>query len=180
MGSGSVLVTVGATAAPPKSHRPPARTLTDVPPELEPPELARLMDFAERSRAGDWSLRSALVRYAQANPERVSRVLDLVRRIEFALHPHNKLLAKEGPLLWEAVQTGAAPASEPSALVVGLLQASAELDRLADDVVAWAVDRAGERPDAEVDSVVADVAQRLDELGVAREERQGPPPRRRS
>ncbi len=151
-----------------------------MPPELDPPELARLVDFAERPRTGDWSLRSALVRYAQANPERVSQVLDLVRRIEFALHPHAKLLAKEGPQLWEAVATGAVPASDPTALVVGLLQASAELDRLADRVVAWAVDRAGDRPDAEVDSVVVDVAQRLDDLGVAREERQGPPPRRRS
>jgi hypothetical protein len=148
-----------------------------VPPEPEPPELARLLDFAERSRAGDWSLRSALVRYAQANPERVSRVLDLVRRIEAGLHPHAKLLAGEGPDLWRAVETGRAPASQPGGLVVGLLLAAAQLDHLADLLATWAVDRAGERPDAEVDAVVHDVTQRLDDLGVAREERQGPPRR---
>jgi hypothetical protein len=149
-----------------------------VPPEPEPAELARLLDFAERSRAGDWSLRSALVRYAQANPERVSRVLDLVRRIEAALHPHAKLLVRHGPELWRALETGTAPPSAPDALVVGVLGAAAELDELADLLAAWAVDRTGHRPDAEVDAVVLDVAKRLDDLGVAREERQGPPRRR--
>jgi hypothetical protein len=148
-----------------------------VPPEPEPPELARLLAFAERSRAGDWSLRSALVRYAQANPVRVSQVLELVRRIEAGLHPHARLLADEGPDIWRALETGAVPA--PRALVVGLLGAAAELDHLADLLAVWAVDRATYRPDAEVDAVVRDVTKRLDDLGVAREERQGPPPRRR-
>ena len=149
-----------------------------VPVDPEPPELARLLDFAERPRTGDWSLRSALVRYAQANPERVSRVLDLVRRIEAGLHPHARLLVKEGPDLWRALETGAVPAEPASALVVGLLQAAAELDGVADRLAAWAVDRNGDRPDRDVDAVVRDVAQRLDDLGVAREERQGPPRRR--
>ncbi|MGH9273992.1 MAG: hypothetical protein ACRDZU_05025 [Acidimicrobiales bacterium] len=149
-----------------------------MPPEPAPPELARLLQFAERSREGDWSLRSALVRYAQSEPERVSRVLELVRRIEFALHPHAKLLVAEGPQLWEEVEGAGRPASEQSATVVGLLRAAAELDRLADRLVTWAVDRAGERPHGEVDAVVVDVTHRLDELGVAREERQGPPRRR--
>lgn len=149
-----------------------------MPPEPEPPELARLLQFAERSREGDWSLRSALVRYAQSQPVRVSQVLELVRRIEAALHPHAKLLVAQGPQLWEAMHGAAAPLPEPSATVVGVLRAAAELDRLADRVVAWAVDRTDERPDAEVDAVVLDVTRRLDELGVAREERQGPPRRR--
>lgn len=149
-----------------------------MPPEPEPPELARLLQFAERSREGDWSLRSALVRYAQSQPVRVSQVLELVRRIEAALHPHAKLLAARGPELWEAMDGAAPPLSEPSATVVGVLRAAAELDRLADCVVAWAVDRSGERPNAEVDAVVLDVTRRLDDLGVAREERQGPPRRR--
>lgn len=147
-----------------------------MPQDPEPPELARLLAFAERSRVGDWSLRSALVRYAQGNPVRVSQVLELVRRIEFGLQPHAKLLAQEGPRLWQAVESdGADP--EPSPLVVGLLRAAAELDRLGDRMATWAVDRAGERPDGEVDAVVLDVTGRLDDLGVAREE-QGPPRRR--
>jgi hypothetical protein len=149
-----------------------------VPPEPEPPELARLVDFAERPRVGDWSLRSALVRYAQGQPVRVSRVLEQVRRIEFALRPHGKLLNREGPELWRAVEFGSPAGPAPHALVVGLLQAAAELDRLADRLAAWAVDWRSDRPDAEVDAVVSDVEQRLDALGVAREEGQGPPRRR--
>jgi hypothetical protein len=149
-----------------------------VPAEPDPPELARLVDVAERSRTGDWSLRSALVRYAESEPVRVSQVLELVRRIEAALHPHAKLLQREGPELWAALESGATPAAEASALVVGILRAATELDRLADLLAAWAEDRTGHRPDAEVDAVVLDVAQRLDDLGVASEERQGPPARR--
>lgn len=145
-----------------------------MPPVIEPPELAALVDFAERSREGDWSLRSALVRYAQPEPERVSQVLELVRRIDFALHPHAKLLAKEGPALWSAVAAGT-----EDDVVVGLLQAAKVLDDMAEHVVAWAVDRHGPRPDAKVDAAVQEVTRRLDDLGVAREERQGPPRRSR-
>ena len=145
-----------------------------MPPVIEPPELAALVDFAERSREGDWSLRSALVRYAQPEPERVSQVLELVRRIDFALHPHAKRLAKEGTALWSAVANGST-----DDVVVGLLQAAKVLDDMAEHVVAWAVDRHGPRPDAEVDAAVQDVTRRLDDLGVAREERQGPPRRSR-
>ena len=86
---------IGGAGAPDPEHLP--HTLADVPVVPEPPELARLLDFAERSRAGDWSLRSSLVRYAQSQPVRVSQVLELVRRIEAALHPHARLLAGQGP-----------------------------------------------------------------------------------
>ena len=150
-----------------------------MPAEPEPPELARLLDFAERSRVGDWSLRSALVRYAESNPQRVSLVLDLVRRIEAGLHPHTKLLATDGPGIWQALEADSVPASESSALVVGLLHAATELDRVADALAAWAVARTGTRPDAEVDVAVRQVARRLDDLGVPREERTGPPRRGR-
>lgn len=148
-----------------------------MPPVIEPPELAALVDYAERSRDGDWSLRSALVRYAQPEPQRVSQVLELVRRLDFALHQHTKLLVKEGPALWSAVATG--NGADEHAAVVGLLHAADVLDRMAEHVVAWAVDRHGPRPDAEVDAAVRDVTQRLDDLGVAREERTGPPRRGR-
>lgn len=52
----------------------------------------RLLDYAESPRRGDWSLRSALVRYAQPQPARASAVLELVRRTDGALKPHARLL----------------------------------------------------------------------------------------
>ena len=52
----------------------------------------RLADYAESSRVGDWSLRSALVRFAQPEPLRASAVLELLRRTDGALHPHRRLL----------------------------------------------------------------------------------------
>ena len=146
-----------------------------MPPELQPQELALLADYSERARSGDWSLRSALVRYAQSEPMRVSQVLELVRRIDVAIHPHAKLLASEGPELWQHLVDGTTPAAEPAVTVVGLLGAMAELDQLAERLVAFAVDRTGPRPDADVDRVVQDVTGRLDGLGVAREERTGRP-----
>ena len=145
-----------------------------MPAEVEPPELARLIDFAERSRVGDWSLRSALCRYAQPQPQRVSTVLDLVRRIDFALHPHAKRLDKEGPALWAALESGDAP-DGPDGLVLGLLGAMAELDRLGDTLADWALDRAGKHPENAVDATTADVAQRLEVLGVPEQERVPPP-----
>jgi hypothetical protein len=55
-----------------------------------------------------------------------------------------------------------------------LLRVMVDLDRLGDALAAWAADPSGDRPDAEVDAVTADVGRRLDELGVAREQRQRP------
>jgi hypothetical protein len=144
-----------------------------VPAEIQPVELARVVDFAERSRAGDWSLRSALVRYAEGQPERVSRVLESVRRLDAALHPHHKVLARRGADLWTAVD-GGAPGGEDAALVE-LLRVATELDRLGDAMAEWADDRTGPRPEDTVDAITSAVATRLDELGVPREE---PPPRR--
>ena len=141
-----------------------------MPADPQPPELARLVAFAERSRAGDWSLRSALTRYAQPQPQRVSDVLESVRRVESVLHPVAGRLAKEGPALWEQLQSGSA--TDP---LVGVLAVAAELDVLGDVLADWAVDRSGPSPDATVDATVASTAARLDELGVAREERVPPP-----
>jgi hypothetical protein len=140
-----------------------------VPAEIEPPELARLVDFSERARTDDWSLRSALVRYAQPQPERVNDVLDLVRRVEWALGKQSKRVEREGASLWSALESG-----DDGDDLVALLRAAQELDGLGDVVVAWAVDRTGESPDARVDAVVADVGRRLDALGVPHEERPGP------
>jgi hypothetical protein len=145
--------------------------------ELRPPELARLVDFAERARDGDWSLRSALVRYAQSQPVRVSQVLEQVRRIEAALHLHAKVLAADGPEVWAALDGGPPPSDELGE-IVGVLGAAARLDDLADLLTAWAIDRTGPQPHDEVDAALAEVTVRLDDLGVAREE-PGPRSRRR-
>jgi hypothetical protein len=143
-----------------------------VPVDLQPAPLARLVDYAERPRVGGWSLRSALVRYAQPQPQRVSNVLDAVRRIEFALRPHLKLLEREGPALWAAHEgrdTGSAD-DGPRGLVLGLLDGMAQLDGLGDLLAAWAVDRSGPPPDPVVDAVTAAVGHGLDALGILREE----------
>jgi hypothetical protein len=141
--------------------------------EIEPRGLAELVDFAERPRVDDWSLRSALVRYAQPEPQRVNDILDLVRRTEWALGKQSATLARDGEDLWAALERG-----DSSSELIELLRAAQMLDGLGDVLATWAVDRAGERPDAEVDRVTADVTQRLDALGVPRQERP-PGPRNR-
>jgi len=133
---------------------------------VEPPELQRLVDFAERPRTSDWSLRSALVRYAQPQPERASTVLSLARRIEWALHQHSDLLRRHGDEIWAGVAGDGTPAAGPLEHLIELLRAAERLDRLGDDLARWADDVAGPRPDAEIDDVTADVAHKIDALGV--------------
>lgn len=137
---------------------------------IDVPELAALVDLAERPRADGWSLRAALVRYAQPEPMRVSRLLDLYRRLEFALAEHLAELRSDGEALWSALDADPA-ADEPHQ--VGMLRAMREIDRVGDDLAAWAARREGDRPDAAVDAVIDDLTTRLDELGVPE---QGPPP----
>jgi hypothetical protein len=139
---------------------------------IEPPELAALVDLAERPRATGWSLRAALVRYAQPEPVRSGSILELVRRIDAAMKGHTKALAKEGPAIWAAVD-GAATTPDGAQPLVDLLVASRPLDELGERLASWAVDPSQDRPDGDVDAVVAATTARLDELGVARERRQG-------
>jgi hypothetical protein len=149
-----------------------------MPVEVEPPELAQLLDFAERPRVDDWSLRAALVRYAQPEPERAAGLLDVLRRVEGALHRHGKLLGSDGPAICATLSDDPPSPTGSHSDVTALLLATAELDELGDELATWAVNRAGERPDTEVDEVVTDVAHRLDTLGVPRAERDGRPRRR--
>ena len=140
-----------------------------MPAEIEPPELGRLVDYAERPRTDDWSLRSALVLYALPQPQRVNDILVQVRRVDRALGKQSKRLEREGTELWRALEAG-----DDGDELVSLLRAARELDQLGDSVVAWAVDRTRESPDAQVDAAVADVGARLDALGVPYDERPGP------
>ena len=131
------------------------RSLQRMPRDPEPPELARLIDFAERPRVAGLEPALALVRYAQPEPQRVNDLLDVVRRVEWALGEHAKDIQRDGPEIWDALQgTG------PDPDVVALLRVAQELDGLGDTLATWAVDRAGDRPDAEVDRVTTDVAHR--------------------
>ena len=155
---------------PPASGRAP--TLRAWPRSSNRSRLARVVDFAERSRVGDWSLRSALVRYAEGQPERVSAVLEQVRRLDAALHPFHKVLEKRGTDLWRGLDGGDAP---EDALLLELLRVAVDLDGLGDVLAVWADDRSRPRPDDTVDATPPPPPQRLDDLGVAREEQ---PPRR--
>src|SRR5687768_14730016 len=141
-------------------------------PEIAPPQLAELLDVAERPRAADWSLRAALTRYGQPQPQRASNVMEVVRRVESALRPHTKAFEQDGHAIWRALQEGGSAGIDSGLSEV--LRVVVELDRLADLLAAWAVARATERPDAKVDEVVGDLSRRLDALGVPREE--GPRP----
>ena len=145
-----------------------------MPAEITPAELADLVDFSERPRTNDWSLRAALCRYAQPQPARVNRVLDSVRRVEWALQSQRGVLEKEGPAIWTEVDDGPSPAIGSHAPLVELLRATAELDRLGDALAGWAVARAVPRPDELVDEITGDVEQRLDAMGLPREERTRP------
>jgi hypothetical protein len=149
-----------------------------MPVEVETPELARLFDFAERPRAGEWSLCAALVRYAQLELERAARLLEVMRRADGALHRHSKLLERDGPAIWATLSDDPPSPTGSHGDITALLLATAEIDQLGDRLTRWSVNRAGKRPDTEVDEVVTDVAHRLDTLGVPREERDSPPPRR--
>jgi hypothetical protein len=135
-------------------------------PDIQPPELASLLDVAERPRHGGWSLRAALTRYAQGQPRRVGELLQLVRRIEAALAKEAKAL---GPDVWARLSTDA------DDQLVGVLRCAQSIDAVGDTLAAWAADPWDvEKPHAEVDDAIASVTAALDSLGIPEE---GPPDR---
>lgn len=132
--------------------------------------ITLLADYAERPRQGDWSLRSSLVRFAQAEPTRAGALLEVVRRCDAALHPLAKELATSG-------RNADVDADVDTEAAVGLLTVALELDELADRMAEWAVDASATAPVSEVDRICSTIPPRLDDLGIARES--GGPPRRR-
>jgi hypothetical protein len=137
--------------------------------------LAELVDLAERPRIEGWSLRAALCRYAQPQPERAGAVLSVLRRVEAALGTHLAELRTDGAGLLARAETSTPSDADADAdagadaELIGLLVVAGELDALGAIVAAWAVDRAGERPDDAIDEVTARASARLAELGVAEE-----------
>lgn len=149
-----------------------------MPPDLEPPELARLADVAGAARIEDWTLRSALTRYAQPQPRRAAAIMELIRRLEAALHPHDRLLRADGAALLAESEPGSAPSDVDDtdrALAVGLLGVARVFDSLADRLAVWATDITADRPDPAVDEAVGEAKTRLDALGVPEEEDRRPP-----
>lgn len=119
-----------------------------------------LANVSEVERHGGWSLRSGLVRYAQAQPVRAGALLEVVRRLEAALAPHRT-----------GLEQGRTTATDDPA-VEALLEVAAVIDELADLVAVWAEDpRSHVRPDAALDRCVTETTARMDALGVAREVR---------
>ena len=123
-----------------------ARLVNDRP-ASEPRDL---LDFAERVHDNGWSLRAALVRYAQLAPERASALFELIRRTDGALKPY-----ANDP-------TGAvAKASE-------LLAVARQLDTAGEVLARWA-ERRDTPPHAELDAIARQVFNDLAALGVERE-----------
>lgn len=142
-------------------------------PDIQPPELAALLDLAERPRSQRWSLRAALTRYAQGQPQRAADLLELVRRILAALGPVLPTLEREGAERWGRLQAGA----DDGDVALGLLRSLLAIDEAGDALAVWAGDPWNQqRPDAEVDAVLAEVTARLESLGVPKEERPARPP----
>ena len=146
--------------------------------EVSPPQLAALIDVAERPRAGNWSLRAALTRYGQPQPQRTSNLIEVLRRIEVAVHGSLPQLHEHGPDLWDELTAGAAPTHDHAALVE-LLKLIRDVDEVGDALADWANDKTQPRPDDRIDAVAADAMKRLDALGVPREEERRPPTRGR-
>ncbi|MEZ5322769.1 MAG: hypothetical protein R2698_11990 [Microthrixaceae bacterium] len=159
---------------------------------IGPSRLVELLECAERPRVGDWTLRSALTRYAQREPRRVADLLTILRRLEAALAGRRSDITALGPRLWtafEAFEGGGDDGTEPAPLdmaapsgtrvLLDLLRILAAVDALGERLAAWAEDPAVEAPRDELDRVIAFAADELDRVGIPRDESGGRPGRRR-
>lgn len=145
-----------------------------------------LHEYVERLHPGGWSMRAALVRYAQPEPVRAAEVLELTRRADSGLHEVSRRIEREPrlsdlaraldrfghdyPAVLDAYLHEADPLDDEATSVVPVLAVAAALDDLGRVVAAWAVDAAGERPDDTIDEVSTRATARLDALGVERQE----------
>ncbi len=108
-----------------------------------------LTEYADRILVDGWCLRSALVRYAQAQPKRATTLHALMRRLDAAIVPNS-------------------PHRD------SLVETVIRFEELALVMSTWAADRATHsRRDDEVDRVMAATAAEFDRLGVP-EERMDP------
>ncbi len=64
--------------------------------EISVDETLTALAVAESPRVDDWTLRSALVRFAQSQPDLSSAILESVRRTQATLDPHIRELFRHG------------------------------------------------------------------------------------
>jgi hypothetical protein len=104
-----------------------------------------LTEYADRILVNGWCLRSALVRYAQAQPVRATALHTMMRRLDAAIVPS-------------------------SSLRESLLPTVARFDELALMMSTWAADRAAHpRPDDAVDEIMAQATAEFERLQVPKE-----------
>lgn len=120
---------------------------------------ARLVDYAESPRVDDWTLRSALVRLAQPEPVRAGAVLELIRRTDAALAPHRRRLERD------EVTADTAFGGIGDDELVPLLRPAVVLDALAEVLTAWAAERSGPPPVAEIDRACSTAFEMLEAAG---------------
>lgn len=152
-----------------------------------------LLHYAESTREGDWSLRSALVRLAQSEPVRASAVLELVRRCDASLSAFGSRLENgrisdlarlrhdDGELFAEVLEgyQAESPLSDEEVAALPYLTVAVTLEELAVVLSNWAAAGAADPPPVEkVDALCAAAFEQLESLGVPREEQFGPPGRR--
>lgn len=105
-----------------------------------------LTEYADRILVDGWCLRSALVRYAQAQPKRSTELHALMRRLDAAIaagSPHRELL----------------------------LDTVTRFEELAVVMSTWAANRAAHaRPDDAVDHLMTSTSAEFDRLGVPHEQ----------
>jgi hypothetical protein len=123
------------------------------------PDVEALLELADRPRVQGWTMASALTRYAQPRPALVGQVWEVMRRVLWSLGPGAESAAAEGQ----------------GDVAAAVLEAATRLDALGDVLATWAVDRAVDMPDAEVEAAVQEVNGLLDGAGVPHEPREGPP-----
>ena len=149
-----------------------------VPADLEPPALARLVDFAERPRTDDWSLRAPRSS-ATRSPNRSASndLLDLVRRLDSALGRYSTVLQRDGDAVWAVLDGGGKPADERQARS-SICSASRRSSTVSATCSPSGPSTSpATRPDDAVDDVIDEIGAQLDALGVPHEER--PPNRQR-
>ncbi|MGI9615336.1 MAG: hypothetical protein ACR2QO_20665 [Acidimicrobiales bacterium] len=154
---------------------------------------APLVHYAESTRKGDWSLRSALVRLAQPEPVRAGAVLELVRRCDASLSPFGSRLENERISDLARIQQhdderfaellegyeAESPLSDEEIAALPYLGVAVTLEELAVVLSDWAGAGAPDPPPREtVDALCATAFEQLESLGAPREEQPGPPGRR--
>lgn len=158
----------------------------------------RLVAYAENARHGDWSLRSALVRFAQPQPALASAVLDLVRRLDAALKPFARALERDtvatgvdGHLVADArvsdlarlartdpddfdhalaTYRGEVDIDDDDLAPLDLLTVAVLFDALADDLTQWADSMTEPAPADRVEAACREIYAEMERLDVPREE----------